>query len=187
MLSCQASSNDTTLYTTLPTTRHMVSSTIRTHTGKQAARRQACTKAYTKTAIRLPARQQQSIMPNTSQTRCNSVHAAAHIAKRQADTRPTPYSPTARQTRCQTACLRHAQHAACPTTQDDAHTQHAHSRHEDSNTKTASQTTSKHAATSGGQKIRSDTNDDDGSYPSYQRYIASDDGSVIYAEFLQGW
>lgn len=78
------------------TRRSLASSTTRTHTGKQAARRQACTKAYTKTAIRLPARKKPSIiMPNTPQIRCNSVHAATHIAKRQADTRPTPDSPTA--------------------------------------------------------------------------------------------
>ena len=96
-----------------PTSRHMASSTTRTHTGKQVARRQACTKAYTKTAIRLPARQQQSIMSNTPKTRCNSVHAAAHIAKRQADTRPTPDSPTASKHAAKQHVQQHAQHAAC--------------------------------------------------------------------------
>ena len=43
--------------------------------------------------------------------------------------------------------IRSTTRSACsmPTTQDDAHTQHAYSMHEDSNTKTASQTTSNHA------------------------------------------
>ena len=185
MSSCQASSNDTTLYKTLP--HHAVWQAAR-HVRIRESKQQD-----NKHAQKHTRRQQYDCQRDNSQasrqTHCRQDATACtqqHILQ---SGKPTPDRHQIAQQRANKplnsmSTIRSTTRSACsmPTTQDDAHTQHAYSRHEDNNTKTASQTTSNHAV--------SQTNVRYGTVQmttmtasSHPRYIASDDGFEMSAEF----
>ena len=134
MSSCQASSNDTTLYTTLPTTRRMASSTTTSmHKSIRERQQYDCPRDNSKASCQTRRRQ--------DATACTQQHISQNG-------KPTPARHSDSPTASKQAAKQHAYNTLSiqqHTTQDDAHTQHAYSRHEDNNTKTASQTTSNHA------------------------------------------